>query len=88
MVLISNRILEARGKRIIRYLLITMKYIVLDMRMLIKKFYDRYTFIESEHSEERPSCSMGEQIMENPCSYESVEKVYCARACLVFGVCV
>ncbi|XP_065941735.1 uncharacterized protein [Magallana gigas] len=37
---------------------------------------ERYTFIESGHSGERPLCSMGEPIIENPCSYESVEKVF------------
>lgn len=38
--------------------------------------YFRYTFIPSRHPDEKPVVIMGDPAFENPCSYESVEKVY------------
>ncbi|XP_071166182.1 uncharacterized protein [Mytilus edulis] len=37
---------------------------------------DRYTFIPSRHPDEKPVVIMGDPAFENPCSYESVEKVF------------
>lgn len=41
----------------------------------MKTYVSRYTLIESKHSTRKSNCVMDEPIMENPCSYESVEKV-------------